>query len=52
MIHSHILPEHDVRPYSIAQLAERAGAAAAGKLRKLLAVLVGIGHEREREAAP
>lgn len=35
-----------------AQLAERAGAAAAGKLRKLLAVLVGIGHEREREAAP
>lgn len=25
MIHSHILPEHDVRPYSIAQLAERWG---------------------------
>ncbi|PQM29633.1 hypothetical protein CVO77_00430 [Sphingopyxis lindanitolerans] len=24
-IHSHILPEHDVRPYSIAQLADRWG---------------------------
>lgn len=35
-----------------AQLAERAGTAAPAKLRKLLAVLVGIGHEREREATP
>jgi DNA-binding MarR family transcriptional regulator len=35
-----------------AQLAERAGTAAPAKLRKLLAVLVGIGHEREQGAAP
>ena len=35
-----------------ALLAERAGSAGPGKLRKLLAALVGIGHEREREASP
>ena len=35
-----------------ALLAERAGATAPAKLRKLLAVLVGIGHEREQEATP
>lgn len=35
-----------------AQLAERAGESAPRKLRKLLAVLVGIGHEREPEPSP
>ena len=35
-----------------AQLAERVGAAGPGKLRKLLAVLVGIGHEQQKEAKP
>lgn len=33
-------------------LAERVGAAGLGKLRKMLAVLVGIGHERERQVLP
>jgi DNA-binding MarR family transcriptional regulator len=35
-----------------AQLAERVGATAPGKLRKLLAVLVGIGREGEQGTAP
>lgn len=35
-----------------AQLAERVGAAGLGKLRRMLAALVGIGHEQEREALP
>jgi DNA-binding MarR family transcriptional regulator len=35
-----------------AQLAERTSASGPGSLRKLLAVLVGIGHERDPEATP
>lgn len=35
-----------------AQLAARVGQAGIGKLRKMLASLVGIGHEREREPEP
>jgi DNA-binding MarR family transcriptional regulator len=35
-----------------ALLAERAGATAPAKLRKMLAVLVGIGHEREQGSSP
>lgn len=35
-----------------ARLAERVGVAGPGKLRKLLAVLVGIGRESERETTP
>jgi hypothetical protein len=37
-----------------AQLAERIGATGPGKLRKMLAALVGIGHqlEPERESTP
>ena len=35
-----------------AQLAERIGATGPGKLRRMLAALVGIGHERERGSKP